>query len=157
MEKSFSYRSEPARKLPRVLTLTDVISIVVGGVIGSGIFLVPAKIASEVKAPLLMLLVWVVGGFLSFLGAQSFAEIGAAMPEAGGMYVYLREAYGPLLSFLFGWTLFLVIDSGAIATLAVAFSANYLPYFFKMTPLMSKIVAVIFIAFLAAVNYVGVR
>lgn len=157
MEKSFSHRFEPAGKLPRVLTLTDVISIVVGGVIGSGIFLVPAKIASEVKAPLLMLLVWVVGGFLSFLGALSFAEIGAAMPEAGGMYVYLREAYGPLLSFLFGWTLFLVIDSGAIATLAVAFSANYLPYFFKMTPLMSKIVAVIFIAFLAAVNYVGVR
>lgn len=145
------------RKLPRVLTRLDVVSIVIGGVIGSGIFLVPAKIALEVKSPTVMLLVWVVGGFLSFLGALAFAELGAAMPEAGGMYVYLREAYGPLLSFLFGWTLFLVIDSGAIATLAVAFSANYLPYFFKMSPLASKLVAVLFIGFLAAVNYIGVR
>lgn len=157
MEKNIIPRSEEAGRLPRVLNLADVISIVVGGVIGSGIFLVPAKIALEVKSPLLMLLVWVVGGFLSFLGALAFAELGAAMPEAGGMYIYLREAYGPLLSFLFGWTLFLVIDSGAIATLAVAFSANYLPYFFKMSPLMSKMVAVVFIAFLAAVNYIGVR
>ncbi len=145
------------KKLPRVLTRLDVVSIVIGGVIGSGIFLVPARIALEVKSPTVMLLVWVVGGFLSFLGALAFAELGAAMPEAGGMYVYLREAYGPLLSFLFGWTLFLVIDSGAIATLAVAFSANYLPYFFKMSLLASKLVAVLFIAFLAAVNYVGVR
>jgi len=157
MEKNLIEPAETQARLPRVLNLTDIISIVVGGVIGSGIFLVPAKIALEVKSPLLMLLVWVVGGFLSFLGALAFAELGAAMPEAGGMYVYLREAYGPLLSFLFGWTLFLVIDSGAIATLAVAFSANYLPYFFKMTPLMSKILAVVFILFLAAVNYVGVR
>jgi APA family basic amino acid/polyamine antiporter len=149
-------RRQPDR-LPRVLNRLDVVSIVIGGVIGSGIFLVPSKIASEVHSPLLMLAVWVVGGFLSFLGALAFAELGAAMPEAGGMYIYLREAYGPLLSFLFGWTLFLVIDSGAIATLAVAFSANYLPYFFKMTPLMSKIVAVVFIVFLAAVNYLGVR
>jgi len=148
---------QPERKLPRVLNRLDVVSIVIGGVIGSGIFLVPAKIALEVKSPMLMLLVWVVGGFLSFLGALAFAELGAAMPEAGGMYVYLREAYGPLLSFLFGWTLFLVIDSGAIATLAVAFSANYLPYFFKMSPLTSRLVAVLFISFLAAVNYVGVR
>lgn len=144
-------------RLPRVLNRLDLVSIVIGGVIGSGIFLVPSKIASEVHSPLLMLAVWVVGGFLSFLGALAFAELGAAMPEAGGMYIYLREAYGPLLSFLFGWTLFLVIDSGAIATLAVAFSANYLPYFFKMTSLMSKIVAVVFIVFLAAVNYIGVR
>jgi len=68
---------------------------------------------------------------LSFLGALGLAELGAAMPEAGGIYVYLREAYGSFISFLFGWTLFFVIDSGAIATLAVAFSSNYLPYFTK--------------------------
>jgi len=144
-------------QLPRVLNRLDMVSIVIGGVIGSGIFLVPSKIALEVHSPLLMLTVWVVGGLLSFLGALAFAELGAAIPDAGGMYVYLREAYGPLLSFLFGWTLFLVIDSGAIATLAVAFSSNYLPYFFKITPLMSKMVAVVFVAFLAAVNYIGVR
>ncbi len=104
-----------------------------------------------------MLSVWVVGGLLSYFGALAFAELGAAMPEAGGMYVFLREAYGPLLSFLFGWTLFLVIDSGAIATLTVAFTSRYLPVFFKMSPLAIKAVSVVFIVFLAAVNIIGVR
>jgi len=143
--------------LPRVLGIWDVIAIVVGGVIGSGIFLVPRSIAAAVESPILVLGVWVVGGVLSFFGALTFAELGAAMPEAGGMYVFLREAYGPLLSFLFGWTLFLVIDSGAIATLTVAFTSRYLPYFFKMTPLAVKAVSILFIVFLGAVNYVGVR
>jgi APA family basic amino acid/polyamine antiporter len=143
--------------LPRVLGIWDVIAIVVGGVIGSGIFLVPKSIAAAVQSPILVLGVWVVGGMLSFFGALTFAELGAAMPEAGGMYVFLREAYGPLLSFLFGWTLFLVIDSGAVATLTVAFTSRYLPYFFRMTPLAVKVVSVLFIVFLGAVNYVGVR
>ncbi len=143
--------------LPRVLGLWDVIAIVIGGVIGSGIFLVPKSIATVLPSPLLMLSVWVFGGLLSFFGALTFAELGAAMPEAGGMYVFLREAYGPLLSFLFGWTLFLIIDSGAIATLTVAFASRYLPYFFKMSPLVIKAVSVAFIVFLAAVNIAGVR
>ena len=148
---------ESTTSLPRVLNLIDITSIVIGGIIGSGIFLVPTDIAAEVKSPLLMIAVWVVGGFLSFLGALALAELGAAIPQAGGIYIYLKEAFGPLLSFLFGWTLFLVIDSGAIATLAVAFSSNYLPYFIKMTPLIEKLVAVAFIVFLAAVNYIGAR
>jgi amino acid transporter len=143
--------------LPRVLGLWDIVSIVIGGVIGSGIFLSPSEIATAVPAPLLMLGVWVVGGLFSFFGAVSFAELGAAMPEAGGIYIYLREAYGPLISFLFGWTLFLVIDSGSIATLAVAFSYNMLPKFAAMTPLVKKLVAAGFVVFLGAVNYVGVR
>ncbi|MCX6567823.1 MAG: amino acid permease, partial [Candidatus Aminicenantes bacterium] len=143
--------------LPRVLSLWDVIMIVVGGVIGSGIFLSPSEIAAAVPAPLLMLAVWVVGGMFSFFGAVAFAELGAAMPEAGGIYVYLREAYGPLISFLFGWTLFLVIDSGSIATLAVAFSHNMLPRFVNMTLLEKQLIAAGFVAFLGAVNYVGVR
>jgi len=143
--------------LPRVLTLWDVVMIIIGGVIGSGIFLSPSEIAIAVPYPLLMLAVWVVGGLLSFFGAVAFAELGSAMPEAGGIYIYLREAYGPLVSFLFGWTLFLVIDSGAIATLAVAFSQNILPRFFDMTPVAGKLVAAAFVAFLGAVNYVGVR
>ncbi len=147
----------PRNQLLRVFGLFDVTSIVIGGIIGSGIFMVPAEIAAAVKSPLLMLAVWVVGGFLSFLGALALAELGAALPEAGGIYVYLREAYGSFISFLFGWTLFFVIDSGAIATLAVAFSANYLPYFIKMSPLMTKMAAVIFIVFLATVNYFGAR
>ncbi len=143
--------------LPRVLKRWDVIMIVAGGVIGSGIFLSPSEIARAVPTPLLFLAAWIVGGLFSFLGALSLAELGSAMPQAGGIYVYLREAYGPLLSFLFGWTLFLVVDSGAIATLAVAFSTKYLPQFVHLTPLTAKMVAVIFIAFLGAVNYVGVR
>jgi APA family basic amino acid/polyamine antiporter len=143
--------------LPRVLSLWDVVMIVVGGVIGSGIFLSPSEIATAVPTPLLMLAVWVVGGLFSFFGAVAFAELGAAMPEAGGIYVYLREAYGPLLSFLFGWTLFLVIDSGSIATLAVAFSHNMLPRFANMTLLTKQLVAAAFVVFLGAVNYIGVR
>ncbi|MBU4255381.1 MAG: amino acid permease [Acidobacteria bacterium] len=143
--------------LPRVLKLWDIVGIVVGGVIGSGIFIVPAAIASNVTSPLLILAVWVTGGILSFFGALAFSELGAAYPQAGGSYVYLREAYGPLVSFLFGWTLFLVIDTGAIATLAVAFSSIYLPHFFTMTPQVQKLIAVVFVLALVSINYVGVR
>jgi APA family basic amino acid/polyamine antiporter len=144
-------------ELPRVLGLWDVISIVIGGVIGSGIFLVPAEIARGVGAPLLIFAVWIAGGMLSYFGALSFSEMSAAMPKAGGMYNFLKEAFGPLPAFLFGWTLFLVIDSGAIATLTVAFASNYLPYFVKISPFGQKIVAAVFILFLVIVNYVGVR
>jgi APA family basic amino acid/polyamine antiporter len=144
-------------ELPRVLGLWDVVSIVIGGVIGSGIFLVPAEIARGVGAPLLIFAVWIAGGMLSYFGALSFSEMSAAMPKAGGMYNFLKEAFGPLPAFLFGWTLFLVIDSGAIATLTVAFASNYLPYFVKISPSGQKIVAAVFILFLVIVNYVGVR
>jgi len=143
--------------LPRVLGFWDIIGIIVGGVIGSGIFIVPADVAREVQAPLLILAVWVVGGLLSYFGALSSSELGAAYPHAGGIYVYLREAYGSLLAFLFGWTLFLVIDSGAIATLAVAFSTSYLTHFIKLTPWEAKLISVGLIAFLVIVNYIGVK
>jgi APA family basic amino acid/polyamine antiporter len=147
----------PSSSLPRVLGSWDIVSIVVGGVIGSGIFLVPKDIAAAVGSPLLIMAVWVVGGLLSLFGALTFAELGAAYPQAGGMYIYLREAFGPLLSFLFGWTLFLVIDSGAIATLAVAFSFKYLPYFFPISPAGTKLIAAGLIAFLVLVNILGTR
>ena len=147
----------PDPGLPRVLGMWDIVGIVIGGIVGSGIFLVPAAIAAETNAPLVFMAVWVVGGLLSFFGALSFAELGAAYPQAGGMYVYLREAYGSLIPFLFGWALFLVIDSGAVATLAVAFSSKYLPYFFSMSWVAQKAVAVVFVAVLVTVNYLGVR
>jgi basic amino acid/polyamine antiporter, APA family len=118
---------------------------------------VPAEIAGLLKAPLLIMSVWVVGGALSFFGAICFAELGAMFPEAGGMYVFLREAYGRLIAFLFGWTLFLVIDTGAIATLSMAFSSKYLPYFMPMSPVAIKVVALVFVVVLVAVNYAGVR
>jgi APA family basic amino acid/polyamine antiporter len=143
--------------LPRVLGLWDIVSIVIGGVIGSGIFLVPKDMAAAVQTPLLILAVWAVGGLLTFFGALSFGELSAAMPEAGGAYVFLREAYGSVISFLFGWTLFLVIDSGAIATLTVAFTSKYLTHFFPLSSLSQKIISLIFLVFLVVVNYVGVR
>lgn len=145
------------RNLPRVLGLWDIVSIVIGGVIGSGIFLVPKDMAAAVQVPLLILAVWVVGGLLSFFGALSFGELGASLPEAGGAYVFLRESYGKMIAFLFGWTLFLVIDSGAIATLTVAFSTKYLTQLIPLSPFAQKVVSIAFLLFLVIVNYAGVR
>ena len=87
--------------LPRVLGLWDIVGIVVGGIIGSGIFIVPAAIAAEVKAPLLIFAVWIGGGLLSFFGALAFSELSAAYPHAGGSYIFLRESFGKLIAFLF--------------------------------------------------------
>jgi len=143
--------------LPRVLGLWDIVGIVVGGIIGSGIFIVPAAIAGEVKTPVLIFAVWIGGGLLSFFGALAFAELAAAYPHAGGSYVFLRESFGKIIAFLFGWTLFLVIDTGAIATLAVAFSSKYLPYFFPLSRIAQKGIAVLFVLFLVVINYIGVR
>jgi len=103
-----------------------------------------------------LFLVWIVGAILSLAGALSLAELGAAMPEAGGIYIYLREAYGKLFAFLYGWGLLLVINSGSIATLAVAFGI-YGATFFPLSPLEQKIVAASVIGVLTFVNYVGVR
>ena len=145
------------RELPRVLGLLDIVGILVGTVIGSGIFIVPATVAAQVQSPALMLAVWIVGGVLSFFGALAFSELGAMFPHAGGMYVYLRESYGRLIAFLFGWTLFLVIESGSIATLSMAFASKYLPYFVPLGRVGIKAVALVLIAALTAVNYAGTR
>ncbi len=147
----------PTAELPRVLGLISIIGIVVGAMIGSGIFINPAKVAKDVGTPELMLLVWIAGGILSFFGALAISELAAAYAQAGGIYVYLREAYGPLLSFLFGWALFLVIESGTIATLAVGFSSKYLPYFVNLSGLQTKVVAVFLIAVLTMINISGVK
>ncbi|MHB8095419.1 MAG: APC family permease [Candidatus Aminicenantales bacterium] len=144
-------------ELPRVLGIVSVIGIVVGAMIGSGIFINPANIARDVGTPGLMLAVWVMGGILSFFGALAVSELGAAYPQAGGVYVYLREAYGPLIAFLFGWAIFLVIEAGTVATLAVGFASKYLPYFVKMSGLQTKVVAVGLIAVLAFVNILGAK
>src|SRR5215472_14540338 len=105
-------------------------AIVVGTIIGSGIFLVPKTMVLQVGTPGKVLAVWVAGGLLSLFGALSYAELAAALPEAGGEYVYLREAYGPLWGFLYGWTQMWVAKSGSIATLATGFFiylANFRP------------------------------
>lgn len=149
--------SAPGPQLSRVLGTGSIIGIVMGTMIGSGIFIVPATVAAEVKAPFLMLAVWVAGGIVTLFGALSLAELASAYSETGGLYVYLREAYGPLAGFLFGWTLFLVVDSGSIAALAMAFSSKYLPHFIPMTPVLQKGVAIAFVLGLMTINYLGVK
>lgn len=94
--------------------------MIVGSVIGSGIFLVPARVAQNVPEIGLIVVAWVLGGLFSLAGALTLAELGAMLPHAGGPYVYLKEAFGPAVGFLFGWTEFLVIRAGSVATLAAA-------------------------------------
>lgn len=115
--------------LPRQLGLFDSTMILAGIVIGSGIFITTGIMAKTLPSASLILLAWLVGGLMVIAGALTYAELGAAMPEAGGQYVYLREAFGPMIAFQFGWMMFLVYMTGGIAGLAVAF-AEYTGFFF---------------------------
>jgi APA family basic amino acid/polyamine antiporter len=145
------------RELARVLTLRDLVLIVVGTTIGSGIFTVPGAVLRQSGGDLgVALVVWVVGSVLALLGALTFGELGAMLPDAGGSYVYVREAFGKLPAFLLGWTLFLAINTGSTATLAVAF-ANYLGEIVPLAPVAHKLAAVAMIAAVTAVNVRGVR
>src|SRR3954453_14727513 len=111
------------------LGLTSATPLVMGSMIGSGIFIVSAEIAREVNSPALLIGAWLVTGFMTIVGALSYGELAAMMPRAGGQYVYLRESLGPLWGFLYGWTLFLVIQTGTVAAVGVAFG-KFLGYFF---------------------------
>jgi APA family basic amino acid/polyamine antiporter len=147
----------PTAALTRTLGLRDIILLTIGSVIGSGIFLVPGSVLRQVDGFILpALLVWLVGGLLSLLGALTYGELGAMKPEAGGLYVYIRDCFGRFPAFLFGWTLFFVISSGAIATLAVAFSA-YLGEIVPLSPVMAKVIAILMISIVTAVNVLGTR
>src|SRR5580698_1338799 len=117
--------TEARPTLVRGLTLLDSILLLVGGIIGSSIFLTAKDIAGPLPHPVLFLLVWVLGGVISMCACFAFAELGTMFPDSGGQYVYLREAYGDLPAFLYGWMLFSVANGGSIAALAVA-SAVYL-------------------------------
>jgi APA family basic amino acid/polyamine antiporter len=119
---SASAAPAPREGLVKGLGLLDATTIVMGSMIGSGIFIVSADIARQVASPGLLLVVWAVTALLTLCAALSYGELAAAMPHAGGQYVYLREAYGPLSGFLYGWTLFLVIQTGTVAAVAVAFA-----------------------------------
>jgi len=143
--------------LPRTLGLRDLIWLTIGSVIGSGIFLVPGAVLRQVDGLIIpAMLVWLVGGLLSLLGALTYGELGAMKPDAGGLYVFIRDCFGRFPAFLFGWTLFFVISSGAVATLAVAFSA-YLGELVPLTPVMGKLIAVLMITTVTAVNVRGTR
>ncbi len=143
-------------QLPRKLGLLDATLIVVGIVIGVGIFLLPNVIARSLPSVPAILAVWAVAGVLSYFGALAYAELGAMMPVTGGQYTYLREAYGPLCAFLCGWVILLAVVPGGIAFLAVGFSI-YLGHFVRLTPVMSEVVSLVLVGVLAAANYIGVR
>ncbi|MGH7567377.1 MAG: APC family permease [Gemmatimonadales bacterium] len=143
-------------ELKRELGLLDATMINVGTMIASAIFIVPATIALQVQYSSLAVLVWIVGGIVSLLGALSVAELGAAYPEAGGQYAYLREAYGPVWGYLYGWAGFAVINSASIAAIAVGF-AQYLGFFVPLGPAAVKVVAILSIAALTVINCLGVR
>ena len=139
------------------LGFTDLVLIVIGTVIGSGIFIVPATVLRQTEGALgPAFLVWLVAGVLSLLGALTYGELGAANPDAGGLYVYIRDAFGPLPAFLYGWTAFFVISTGSTATLAVAFT-GYLGQFMTVSPAMAKLVAVLVIVVITVVNVLGTR
>lgn len=143
--------------LRRVLGLRDLVLLILGTVIGSGIFLVPGVVLKDVGNSLpLALSVWLLGGVLSLLGALTYGELSAMNPAAGGLYVYIRDCFGRFPAFLFGWVLFFVVSTGSIATLAVAFS-NYLGEFVALGHWSAKLVSLGMIGIIAAVNVLGTR
>src|SRR5229473_3322509 len=166
------------------LGLTSATTLVMGSMIGSGIFIVSAEIGREVNSPALLLGAWLVTGFLTIVGALSYGELAAMMPRAGGQYVYLREALGPLWGFLYGWTLFLVIQTGTIAAVGVAFgkflgiffpsisSSNWIVHFWKIPPIhvgpmvlgnmetglsTQNLVAILVVVLLSVINVTGLK
>ncbi|MFY9557789.1 MAG: amino acid permease [Blastocatellia bacterium] len=144
-------------KLARVLGLRDLTLLTIGSVIGSGIFLVPGEVLRQAGGQVgPAMLVWLVGGVLSLLGALTYGELSAVNPKAGGLYVHIRDCFGRLPAFLFGWTLFFAMNGGTVATLAVAFSTT-LSKMVPMSGAMGKVVSIAMIAVLTIVNIKGTR
>lgn len=166
------------------LGLTSATTLVMGSMIGSGIFIVSADIARQVNSPALVIGAWLITGFMTIVGALCYGELAAMMPRAGGQYVYLREALGPLWGFLYGWTLFLVIQTGTIAAVGVAFgkflgiffpsiaSTNWIVHFWKVPPIhigpmvlgnmdvglnTQNLVAILVVLLLSVINIFGVK
>jgi len=136
--------------------MLDATAIIIGIVIGSGIFVLPNLIARNLPSSNAIIITWIGAGVLSLFGALAYAELGAMIPATGGQYVYLREAYGPLCAFVCGWTFMLAVLSGGSAWLAVTFSI-YAGYFMPLTPAAGKAISIGLVAVLSAVNYLGVR
>src|SRR5271157_6031110 len=164
--------------LVKGLNLFDSTTLVMGSMIGSGVFIVAADVARQVASPGLFFFTWIISGLMTVLAALTYGELAAMMPRAGGQYVYLREAFGPLWGFLYGWTLFLVIQTGTIAAVAVAFG-KFLGVFFPwvsaqnilanfgtvtvashraaLTVSSQQLVAILCLLFLAVINIFGLR
>src|ERR1700675_3698526 len=158
-----------ANRLVKGLGLLDATTLVMGSMVGSGIFIVSADIAKQTQSPGLLIVTWVVAAALTLIAALSYGELAAAMPQAGGQYVYLREAFGPLSGFLFGWTMFLVIQTGTIAAVAVAFAkfsgvffpgisaTNYIFGSGKLGVTTQQLLAIVIIVLLTLINTRGIR
>jgi len=142
--------------LAEEIGLLDGIAIVAGTMIGSGIFLVPSQIAQQIPSFTVVLLVWIAGALLALAGAFILAELASIFPFAGGVYVYLREAFGPGLAFVYGWAAFIAIETGATAALASAFSI-YIGQFVVLTPVGQKAASVLLVLALTVANMVGVK
>ena len=143
-------------KLIKKINLYGLTMIAVGGCIGAGIFVTPYQVAEAVPNGTFILIVWVLGGLIALTGALTFAELGGMFPKAGGVYVFLKEAYGDLVGFLYGWGILLVINTGALAALGMAL-AEYLTYFFPLSEMGKVLVAVAVIAILTTINIFGVK
>src|SRR5438552_755081 len=148
--------TSPATDLKRELGLFDAVMINAGTMIASAIFIVPATVAAAVQGTAVMTLVWVIGGIVSLLGALSVAELAAAYPEAGGQYAYLREAYGTVWAFLYGWSNFSVINTASITAIAVGF-AKYIGFFTPVSESGIRAIAILSIIGLTVLNCRGVR
>ena len=155
---TLSQTSTDTTDLKRELGLFDAVMINAGTMIASAIFIVPATVAAAAHGTATMTLVWVIGGIVSLLGALSIAELAAAYPEAGGQYAYLREAYGTVWAFLYGWANFAVINTASIAAIAVGF-ARYIGFFFHspLSELAIRVIAIVSIIALTVLNCRGVR
>jgi basic amino acid/polyamine antiporter, APA family len=184
VQSDWEIRSHQDQELVQGLGLTSATMLVMGSMIGSGIFIVSAEIGREVGSPALLIGAWAVAGFMTIVAALSYGELAAMMPRAGGQYVYLREALGPLWGFLYGWTLFLVIQTGTIAAVGVAFgkflgvfvpsisSTHWLLHLWRIPPIhlgpmilgnmevginTQNLVAIGLVIFLSVVNIFGVK
>ncbi len=154
-ESTATDRGPTASKLVRQVGLFDAIMVVMGGIIGAGIFINAYVVARQVHTPVLILSAWGVGGLLALLGAFIYAELADRLPDVGGQYAYLREAYHPVLGFLYGWVLLLVIQTGGMAAVTVTFAR----YFLELTRLQfsDRTIAVVALTLLTLVNCLGVK
>src|SRR5882762_3797665 len=165
--------ADPDARLVRAIGVRSATLLVITNVIGSAIFLTPGVMAATLPSESLLLLAWITGGAIAICGGLTYAEMGAMYPRSGGLYVFLEEAYGPLIAFLFGWACMLVILTGSVATVAVGF-AKYFSYFVPALSTSRQVlalpmpwgawsisagqtVAALSILALGAVNYVGVK
>src|SRR5271169_4919987 len=145
----------PPRQLFARLGLFDATMIVMGGIIGAGIFINPYVVARQVHTPVLILGAWAIGGIVALLGALVYAELAARMPSAGGQYAYLREAYHPAIAFLYGWVLLLVIQTGGMAAVTITFAR----YFIELTGMHEQdwLVGATALSILTLINCLGVK